>query len=124
MGIDIYMRWDDQTEDEKEAQYTGFSIDHGHVGYLREAYHGGPYATQVLVPEAFEADECVAEIPASILRSRLADATQTVIERSKKVYKTTITKNDPSVQSFVDFVELAEKIETKTGKPVTVIASY
>jgi hypothetical protein len=27
---------------------------HGHVVYLREAYHGEPYATRVLVHEAFE----------------------------------------------------------------------
>lgn len=41
------------TEHERRAQQTGFSVVHGHVGYLREAYHGEPYATRVLVPEAF-----------------------------------------------------------------------
>ena len=27
MGIDIYMRWDNMTETEKHAQYTGFDIE-------------------------------------------------------------------------------------------------
>ena len=54
MGIDIYAEWDGMSEAEKTAQITGFSAEHGHVGYLREAYHGEPYATKVLVPEAFE----------------------------------------------------------------------
>ena len=54
MGIDIYAQWDGMTAQEEAAQVTGFSIEHGHVGYLREAYHGEPYATKVLVPEAFE----------------------------------------------------------------------
>ena len=56
MGIDIYARWEGQTEAEKEAQYTGFSTTAGAVGYLREAYHGGPYVTQWLMPEAFSPD--------------------------------------------------------------------
>ena len=46
MGIDIYARWNGQSSAEQQAQYTGFSIEHGHVGYLREAYHGAPYATR------------------------------------------------------------------------------
>jgi hypothetical protein len=40
MGVDIYMEWDGQTEDEEEAQYTGF-MNAGEVGYLRGAYFGG-----------------------------------------------------------------------------------
>ena len=35
MGTDIYLIWDHQTKEEKEKQYTGFSIDSGQVGYLR-----------------------------------------------------------------------------------------
>ena len=70
MGIDIYTRWKGQTDEETQAQMTGFSIVHGHVGYLREAYHGEPYATKYLLREAFEhPDRC--RIPASVLRQRL-----------------------------------------------------
>jgi hypothetical protein len=35
MGTDVYMEWDKQTEKEKKAQYTGFSINTGKFGYLR-----------------------------------------------------------------------------------------
>ena len=49
VGIDIYLRWERMTEAEREAQQFGFSVIHGHVGYLREAYHGAPYATHVLI---------------------------------------------------------------------------
>jgi hypothetical protein len=32
----------DQTEAEADAQITGYSVEHGDVGYLREAYYGTP----------------------------------------------------------------------------------
>lgn len=54
MGIDVYAKWDGMTDEEQQAQYTGFSIVSGHTGYLREAYHGEPYATRVLFPECFD----------------------------------------------------------------------
>src|SRR5438128_1651131 len=50
MGIDIYAYWDGMTDAEEAAQITGMSVVRGHVGYLREAYHGEPHATRVLVP--------------------------------------------------------------------------
>ena len=78
MGIDIYLEWDDMEEEEKSAQATGFSITSGNVGYLREAYHGGPYATRILVREAFEAEDCRAKIPAETLRERLTHVTEPV----------------------------------------------
>lgn len=57
MGIDIYAAWDGQTVADRQAQYTGFSTTAGSVGYLREAYHGGPYVTNWLMPEAFVVGE-------------------------------------------------------------------
>lgn len=54
MGIDIYAKWDGKTEAEYEAQITGFDTTAGSAGYLREAYHGGPYVTNWLMPEAFQ----------------------------------------------------------------------
>lgn len=56
MGIDIHATWAGMTDEEREAQITGFSVAHGHVGYLREAYHGKPYATYELVPESWDHD--------------------------------------------------------------------
>jgi hypothetical protein len=35
MGTDIYLRWKGMTKEEKDSQYTGYSIDAGHNGYLR-----------------------------------------------------------------------------------------
>ena len=81
MGIDIYLKWDGMTEADKENQHTGFCTTAGHTGYLREAYHGGPYATKILVREAFEADNCEAEIPAAVMRERLTSITEPVIGR-------------------------------------------
>jgi hypothetical protein len=124
MGIDIYTRWKGQTDEETQAQMTGFSVVHGHVGYLREAYHGEPYATKYLLREAFEhPDRC--RIPASVLRSRLPHTLALVEERQRKVYDETDAKTIAEVkQSFVNFVELCEAKERETGAPVLVIASF
>jgi hypothetical protein len=85
MGIDMYLKWDGQTEEEEKAQYTGFSTAHGHVGYLREAYHGGPYATKVLAPEAWSAEGSTVALSSEVLRERLPAA----IEACKVRYATT-----------------------------------
>lgn len=176
MGIDIYLEWDGITEEDKKQQYAcGFSITGGKTGYLREAYHGEPYATQILVREAFEADNCRAEISAATMRERLTHVTEpaygktgghqvaqavgelirevveahadegyafeglvpagsgqtspmTVEEavtlRARKLYNADETEIENTVQSFRDFVTLAEQKERETGKPCTVYASY
>ena len=130
MGIDIYMRWPGQTEEEKSAQFTGFDITMGRVGYLREAYHGPPYATYDFVAEAFsvehtceeDEDSCVgctgAPIPASVLRERLPAAQDATRERYKGAEWV-----DKVVQSYADFVALAEAKEAETGQPVRIEAS-
>lgn len=101
MGIDVYMSWDNQTEDEQKARYTGFSVTSGNVGYLREAYHGGPYATHTLLPEAFDErklDEHYREnpddrdwegfeFPAELLRSRLDVTVLAALTREILVYE-------------------------------------
>ena len=76
MGIDIYLKWPEMTEEERKNQITGYCTTAGNVGYLREAYHGGPYATKILVREAFEADEAMAQIPAATMRMRLKCVTE------------------------------------------------
>lgn len=125
MGIDIYMKWEGQTEAEKKQQLMGFSVEHGHVGYLREAYHGEPYATQFLLKEAFEAEDCQAQIPAAVLRERLEETLKLAIQREENLYEGKfITNTHPTVRSYVDFVALAEEKERETGKPVTIYASY
>lgn len=96
MGIDVYLVWPDQTEAERTAQFTGFSVTSGDVGYLREAYHGEPYATRELAPEAFNGaieyredgswDDGAAIIPAATLRQRLPKVIDLAIERERKLY--------------------------------------
>ncbi len=168
MGIDIYLEWEDMDEEEKQAQATGFSVTSGNVGYLREAYHGGPYATRILVREAFEADDQRAQIPAAVLRERLTRVTEpsymggeghqlasalinmfrnegktvegplvqsdttrpmtveeAVAERQRRLYPEDADEMTKKViQSFRDFVALAEEKERQRGKPCTIYASY
>jgi hypothetical protein len=128
MGIDIYAQWKGQTETEERAQITGFSIAHGHVGYLREAYHGEPYATRVLVPEAFETEHFPdgAPIAAATLKARLSEAQRVATERERIVYrKERYAKETRMIRkSLRDFVALCEKQERETGEPCRIVASY
>lgn len=124
MGIDIYAHWKGQTRKEKEAQYTGFSVVHGHTGYLREAYHGEPYATRHLCQEVFDSSTGKAQIPARVLRARLEETLRLTQEREEKIYQEEQVFIEQVKKSFTDFVELIERKEKETGKPVTIIASY
>ena len=123
MGIDIYMRWEGMTEADREKQITGFDATVGDVGYLREAYHGGPYATHYLVEEAFEDGAGDVHIPAKELRERLPLTKDIVIQRAREVYKEELTEDDEIVKSFENFVKLGEALEADGRKP-TVYASY
>lgn len=124
MGIDIYMKWPKQTKKEHEAQFTGFSVIDGDKGYLREAYHGEPYATKFLVREAFANKSGEARIKASVLRARLPETLKLAIQRGKDVYNEKLVETSPECQAFTDFVILAERMEKKLKKPVTIWASY
>jgi len=111
------------TETEEIAQHnallcTGF----GHVGYLREAYHGEPYATKVLVPEAFE--ELRVPIHAATLRSRLPATLVVARERERQIYDASDSEIEGVLQSYCDFVALCEQKEAETGEPCLIIASY
>ena len=149
MGIDIYMTWDDMTEDEVEDQFTGFDTTAGSAGYLREAYHGEPYATEVLVPDAFQWTENINRLmvnaghngselddnlmnllsrgvpmQAKALRERLPDALRKAQERIDKIYPDTPTDlAEKQLQAYTDFVELAEAKQAE-GKNIYVYASY
>lgn len=123
MGIDIYLRWDLMTEDEVEKQFQGFDITIGNTGYLREAYHGEPYATMTLVPEAFDAHGDPVHIPAKTLRDRLPKTMKAAMQRERDIYRQTPNEDSPAIRSFVEFVELAEQLEAD-GKSFTIRASY
>ena len=126
MGIDIYARWNEQTESEKEAQMSVWlSATAGDAGYLREAYHGEPYATQHLCAEAFLSPEREARIPAAVLRDRLPETLTLIEERERKIYGVTDRAEIDSVkQSFRNFVALCERKEKETGEPVVIVASF
>lgn len=153
MGIDVYMKWRDQSEAEAKNQITGFSTVSGHKGYLREAYHGGPYATQVLMPEGWEdhkikykedyrywfdeksgewieGDWPGVQIDALVLEKRLAKTLNTVLERQRRVYDYDDANDDHRKyvaevqQSFRDFVALARQKQDETGEPVYIYVSY
>lgn len=104
MGIDIYAQWSGQTADEEAAQCTGFSIEHGHVGYLREAYHGGPYVTKYLVAEAFA--DGAAQIAAAVMRERLACAVLMALYREHKLYR----DEDPARVELEDLPKVIKKL--------------
>jgi hypothetical protein len=123
MGIDVYLRWDDQTEEEEKAQITGFSAVHGHVGYLRESYGGEPFATRLFVPEGFDEgtpDEGV-PISAATLRERLPLALEAVAKRYADLPKEDVARYR---KSYEDFVALAEAKEKALGKPCRVHVSW
>lgn len=122
MGIDIYARWKGQTDEEEKKQFTGFSTVAGKVGYLREAYHGDPYATKFLVAESFVNGK--KKIPAKVLRERLPKTLEIVKEREEKLYKASEDQIKEVQKSFKDFVKLCEKKEKETGEAVTILASY
>jgi len=124
MGIDIYARWKNQTPKQVQEQFTGFSAVHGHVGYLREAYRGNPYATHYMFQEVFS-KKGEAKIPAEVLRERLPRTLELVEERERKLYKEIRKKQiDMVKKSFIDFVKLCEQKEKKTGEPCTIVANY
>src|SRR6266853_7027828 len=90
MGIDIYAVWKGQTEEEKKRQVEAWlSAEAGQVGYLREAYHGKPYATRFLFREAFESETGGARIRAEILQTRLPEALNLVEQRERQLYHET-----------------------------------
>jgi hypothetical protein len=170
MGIDVFLEWEGQDEERaknKDDKPSWCSTTEGHVGYLREAYHGGPYATKMLAREAFESETYRAEIPAAVLRERLTNITEPArgcdgghniaalllsamtqaganvsgqsiksgatepmtVEEAVRVRQKTLYDADDEhiedvVQSFRDFVALAERKEAEHGRPCTVYASY
>ncbi|MFA5168827.1 MAG: hypothetical protein WC530_09905, partial [Candidatus Omnitrophota bacterium] len=120
----IYARWKNQTPKQKQKQMTGFSVLRGNAGYLREAYHGSPYATRYLCKEAFD-QKGGAKIPAKTLRERLPKTLELVDRRERDVYKQKDKAKIELIQkSFVDFVRLCERKEKEAGEPCTIIANY
>jgi hypothetical protein len=90
-GIDVFAHWRGKTLAEERAEIAGHSVVHGHVGYLREAYDGEPYAIPMLVPEAFERE---VEIPGARLRERLESVLCVATRRQVQVYSRNTDNED------------------------------
>lgn len=121
MGIDVYVNMDNKTEEEQQAQYTGFATT-GRTGYLREAYHGSPYATRVLVPESFEVEDYSEDfdgvvIPSSVLRERLEATLAAVEERERTIYSSSDEDIELMKQQYRDFVAFVEQLENDGRNP-------
>ena len=100
------------------------SNESGNVGYLREAYHGAPYATHFFCAEVWESDEPRAYIPAATLRVRFAKTLRLVEKRERTLYKSTKEEIERVKQSYRDFVALCEQKEKETGEHVLIVGSY
>jgi hypothetical protein len=129
MDIEVCAQWDRMSMQEAAAQLGGkFNIEYGisgagNVGYLREPYHGEPYATKILVPEAFETGR--ASISAAALEARLPAVLEAAERREREVYDETDAEAIERVlKSYRDFVALCGRMERETGTPCTIIASY
>ena len=124
MGIDIFAKWDGMSQAEEDEQHRAvFRADLGRLGYLREAYHGEPYATKVLVPEAFE--ELRVPIYAARLEDRLPATLVVAEQRERAIYGLTDQAEiDRVLNSYRDFVALCARKEAETGEPCLIVASY
>jgi len=90
--------------------------------YLREPYHGEPYATRYLCAEAFHTGE--AHIPAEILRERLPETLRLAEFRERTLYHSTDADIEAVKESYRKFVALCEAKEKETGESVLIIASH
>ena len=127
MGIDVYLKWDTMADEDHKAQLgKGFQTNIGNTGYLREAYHGEPYATQMLVPEAFDEKNSGEDVPifAKEMEARLPKVLEKVRERYTKIYEAEEDEIKTAQKSFSDFVKLAKLKEEQNKEPCKVYASY
>ena len=93
------------------------------VAWCREAYHGEPYATKRLVPEAFMFGR--APITAAVLQKRLPDVLHVAETREREVYGVTDAEDiDRVLKSYRDFVALCAQKEFETGHSCLIIASW
>ena len=128
MGIDIYLKWDGITDDDKQKQLTGFSLTSGHLGYLRQSFYKpdhftGNYPIESLIPEAFADNDSTASIPVDKLKIMLPYVISELFRfysNEKLNLNDNVTVYD-IVKSYIDFVALAERKELETGKPCTII---
>ena len=122
MGADIYLTWEGITKEEKDKQCTGFDVTSGKFGYLRGAYNGhiGYDAIIILFKEIKWENDWIVKIKP--LKENLEKLKQGLFKTRKKDFYSKDGK-DLEIQSYIDFVDLAEKL-IKQGKKPKVHFSY
>jgi hypothetical protein len=122
MGADIYLIWKGMTESDKKKQITGFDVTCGRFGYLRGAYNGriGFEALQQLFEGVnWEKDW---EVNIKLLKKNLEILEKGLFISNKKQFLS-INGKDLEIQSYRDFVKLAED-KIKQGLNPKVHFSY
>lgn len=113
MGLDIYLKWEGQTEEERQAQFTGFDITKGHVGYLRSSYCNSAKLRifDQLFGNNVGEEEFYPKVGELSVNLKDIDFTPLKDEYNQDLYK-------EAVQSIQDFVKLCEKkiVELGEGK--------
>lgn len=122
MGCDIYLKWDGMTKEDEENQICGYDITYGKFGYLRGAYNGhiGLDAIKQLFDGIPEDKDWIVDI--KILKKNLEKLEKGIFKTKKSEFYSKEGK-DLEIQSYRDFVALAEKLN-KQGKNPTVHSSY
>ena len=125
MGLDIYLKWNEQTPNEKQAQYCGWAINNGHNGYLRASWS---------MREEIELYSDVLHGKWSGLNDDEPIAFDFLIEKNREKLEQQITKyleSMPSkhlefaeviVKSVRDFYSLGELKQKEGKEPVVVFA--
>lgn len=134
MGIDFYAYWPDVDKERREYVEQGGNAwdfqSRGSSGYLRESYHGGVYATQVLAPECWQEDQyeetgmkfdsdygdwTLKGVPFTkeMLEERREEVIQSAYQRGRQTYNIQDYRELKAfVQEYVDFLSLClEKID-------------
>lgn len=68
MGVDAFLFANNPKDDKTQEP----------LAYIRESYGYSPYPSRALLREAYESEDCVARIPAEVLRERLTHVTEPV----------------------------------------------
>lgn len=122
MGADIYLSWDGMTKQDKKNQVQGFDVTIGRFGYLRGAYNGhiGLEAIDTLFKGVNWERKWKVKI--ELLKKNLKILEEGLFITAKEKFYSK-DGEDLEIQSYRDFVALAEKL-IKSGKNPKVVFSY
>ena len=116
MGADIYLTWDGMTKADKENQLTGFDVTCGKYGYLRGAYNGHVGYDALLILFKGIDWEQKWKVDVGILTANFEKLKKTLFKTAKnKFYHKGGV--DLEIESYYDFVGLAQKLVLEKKKP-------